>query len=1133
MSFRGAGRGGGRGRYFSHQNYDDDGPSDRQGNSQRYGAPAYGRGGWYESQTESGRRGGRGGRGRHNRRETHRSDFPPDCGRDNSGERRERDRPPPGLKGREIGMWYARRGQAKREKEQKQNRPTVSIDRRREDNIRQLLSNLQKSDPHSSSPDTSQAASTVWKPSSADQAKFEKPQSMDACSSVSNIHSSTPQTTFVYQESNKEIPETSEPPDSWEVRASDDSDVEEDNKTFAVEVVKEKNQNDDNVEEMEDVNVEPEWGTGIVQVMEYMKSHGDYLFMESTEQDTDIPQRSDQPALDKQMSETREKQLHNPQFTKMLEFRKKLPSYEMRETIVKAVRENQVLVISGETGCGKTTQVPQFILDDYIERGIGSQCRVLCTQPRRISAISVAERVANERCDKINDTRQSSVGYQIRLEAKRPRTSGSILFCTTGIVLKFLEGDPNLDRATHVVIDEIHERDLQSDFLMIILKDLLMVRKDLKVILMSATLNAEMFSHYFDGCPMLNIPGYTYPVKEFLLEDIIEMTQYHNYSSSGGTSGFRKKRGRETEKDRQEKEDFKVWLRNQQGKYDRKTLDVLDQFDFSVIDVELIHHIINYICHKMEDGAILVFVPGWEEIKKLHEMIQKTPQARSGSLRVIPLHSLMPTVNQREIFERPPPGVRKIVIATNIAETSITIDDVVFVIDGGKIKVKDFNPEVNLTSLEPQWVSKANAKQRRGRAGRVQAGYCFHLYTAFRFDLCQDYLPPEMLRTRLEELCLQIKLLKLGRIVPFISKAMQHPSMEAITRAVETLIELNALDADENLLPLGYHLARMPVEPHTGKMILFGAMFCCLDPILTVAASLSFKDAFTIPLGKEADADRARQKLSKGSKSDHIMLINAFSGWESSMQRHESGQYCWQNFLSESTLRMLRDMKKQLAELLYDTGFVSSKNPKDPEVNINSNNLSLIRAVLCAGLYPNVGQVIKVPKGNKRGASVTLSLKDESRVVAHPKSVNSDQPYFESKWLVFYYKLKTTKVYVHDSTMVSPYPLLFFGGNIKILQEQGQEVVSVDDWVIFKASASTAQLVKDLRQQLDKVLTKKITSPGPTSWDPNTSEGALMAAISDLLSTEDLGQSHKGQNTAGSIGRPPSLERPSYSHEYY
>ncbi|KAH9510374.1 ATP-dependent DNA/RNA helicase dhx36 [Bulinus truncatus] len=463
----------------------------------------------------------------------------------------------------------------------------------------------------------------------------------------------------------------------------------------------------------------------------------------------------------------------------------------------------------------------------------------------------------------------------------------------------------------------------------------------------------------------------------------------------------------------------------------------------------------------------------------------------------------MPTVNQKDVFERSPPGVRKIVLATNIAETryDITIDDVVFVIDCGKIKVKNFQPEMNLSSLDTQWVSKANAKQRRGRAGRVQPGHCFHLFTEFHYNSSQDYLPPEMLRTRLEELCLQIKLLKLGKIVPFISKAMQHPSVESITHAVETLIELNALDSNENLLPLGYHLARLPVEPHTGKMILFGAMFCCLDPILTVAASLSFKDAFIIPMGKENLADEARKRLAGESRSDHIMLMNAFKGWEESKRNGENRSYCWSNFLSENTLKMLLEMKKQLAQLLYSVGFLASQEVKHPQSNINSKNLALIKAVLCAGFYPNVAEIVKVPNvKSSQYKTVSMLIKDHTKVMAHPKSVNSRQTYFDSVWMVYYYKLKTKK-------------------------DKGQELVCVDDWIKFRASFSTAQLVKDLRCELDKLLSNKITHPGPTVWDNADSEGAIMNAIIDLIAGEEKGYARFGGRLGGSIGKKALKKR--------
>ncbi|KAK3800360.1 hypothetical protein RRG08_052745 [Elysia crispata] len=999
-------------------------------------------------------------------------------------------KPPPHLKGREIGLWYAKRSHARKDRDEKTNRPTVSMDKDKRQNIRQLLNSLQKRDTVNASFDTGHGSSRNSQPSTS----------------------------------------RSEFPDSMEKRSDSEDDDE-------IEDIEFTNINAASQEAGVDLAQYDDYGTEILpsvtDVVQNM-SNGDFLYSaEHAKADTGLTEdlsEAGNPVLDHEMTENMLSHNNNQGFKEMLDFRKKLPSFTMREKIVSTIEASQVLVISGETGCGKTTQVPQFILDSYIERGIGSQCRIICTQPRRISAISVAERVAAERCEKINDTGKSSVGYQIRLEAKRPRAQGSILFCTTGIVLKFLEGDPDLLRATHIIIDEIHERDLQSDFLIIILKDLLCRRTNLKVILMSATLNAEMFSKYFDGCPMLNIPGYTFPVQEYLLEDILEMTRYSPDCMKRSPRRPIRQRKMEKEEDR----DYKVWCCNLKGRYSQSTIDVLKNFDYSSIDIHLIHHIINHICTNMEDGAILVFVPGWEEIKKLHEILQSTSRSKSGSLRIIPLHSLMPTVNQREVFERPPPGVRKVVIATNIAETSITIDDVVFVIDCGKIKVKGFQPEMNLTSLEPQWVSKANAKQRRGRAGRVQPGHCFHLYTKFCYDTSLDYLPPEILRTRLEELCLQIKLLKLGMIVPFIAKAMEHPSIEAIQHAVDTLIELQALDREENLQPMGYHLARMPVEPHTGKMILFGAMFCCLDPILTIAASLSFKDPFTIPLGKEVQADEARRRLGENSKSDHIMLINAFQGWETSLEYGDSHNYCWQNFLSQNTLKMLRDMKGQLAELLYNIGFVASKNLKDQASNINSGNWSMIRAVLCAGLYPNVAQVTKVPKhpgaskNNRAWSGVKMSVKGDRKVLVHPKSVNFSQSFFESKWMVFYHKLKTSKVYVHDSTMVSPYPLLFFGGEIKILKEDDIELVSIDNWVKFKANRSTAMLVKDLRRQLDKLLGQKITKPGPTCWDKGE-EGILMTAIADLICTETtFSSSSRAHMQDGSIGKEHKERQSSY-----
>nr|CAD7195217.1 unnamed protein product [Timema douglasi] len=278
------------------------------------------------------------------------------------------------------------------------------------------------------------------------------------------------------------------------------------------------------------------------------------------------------------------KQENSARYNQMLEFRKKLPSFQMRQDILHMVRENQVILISGETGCGKTTQVAQFILDDYILRGEGSTCHVVCTQPRRISATSVAERVASER-DEVCGA--DSTGYQIRLEAKICRKKGSILFCTTGILLQWMRSDPALREVSHLVLDEIHERDVTSDFVITILKDVIPKRPNLKVILMSATLNAEQFSKYYDNCPSINIPGFTYPVEELYLEDVLHLTKH---------------------------------LQSQK-KYSSRVLECLKNPNSEDICLELVEALLHHICSTKEDGAILVFLPGWADISSLHNII--------------------------------------------------------------------------------------------------------------------------------------------------------------------------------------------------------------------------------------------------------------------------------------------------------------------------------------------------------------------------------------------------------------------------------------------------------------------------------------------------------------------------------
>ncbi|XP_039287143.1 ATP-dependent DNA/RNA helicase DHX36 [Nilaparvata lugens] len=808
------------------------------------------------------------------------------------------------------------------------------------------------------------------------------------------------------------------------------------------------------------------------------------------------------PRIDEELKAELSRKRTYPSYQRMINFRRKLPSFKMQEEILDVVDKNQVIVISGETGCGKTTQVAQFILDDQIERGNGSKCRIICTQPRRISAISVAERVADERAEKIGE----SVGYQIRVEKILPRTRGSILFCTTGILLKFIVSDPALSDVSHIIIDEIHERDTISDFAITILKSILEKRRDLKLILMSATLNAERFSTYYDDCPKLEIPGFTFPVTEYYLEDVLQMTRYNPNNSKDRKKFTRKPNARKLK----EYDDFIMpYIRHMQStkQYDRKVLDYLRDPVIEEIDLDLIKSLVEFICYQVrKDGAILIFLPGLDKITALNKILTESGKFPPGKFLIIPLHSLLPTTQQKTVFDRPPAGVRKIVIATNIAETSITIDDIVYVIDSGKIKMKNFDVQNNITTLQAEWVSLANARQRRGRAGRVQEGVCYHLYTKPREMMLADYQLPEMLRTRLEEVILQAKILQVGHIKPFLQKVLDPPNPAAIDLSLKMLVDMNALDDDESLTPLGHHLAQLPVDPQIGKMILMAALFNCVDPIFSVAASLGFKDAFVVPLNKENEVNVVRDSFDMGRKSDHLLMAEAFSQWERAEHDGYGWKFCSQNFLIRNILFLLRDMKEQFAGYLYDMKFLPSKDHKQEISNKNSNDIGLLRAIICAGLYPNVAIIRgsrKKNRGNPRQRGPKLFTVEDGKVELHPRSVNQRCDAFESNYLMYHLKLKSTGIFVHDSTMVHPLPLFFFGHSVNITEEDGKTVFELSHRVRFAIDPDAAKVILDLRMRLDWILEQKISNPGVIDWNLDTEEVLVLGCIAQLISHEN------------------------------
>lgn len=770
----------------------------------------------------------------------------------------------------------------------------------------------------------------------------------------------------------------------------------------------------------------------------------------------------------------------------MKSFREKLPAFKMKSEFLKAVQGNQVLVVSGETGCGKTTQLPQFILEEEISCLRGADCNIICTQPRRVSAISVAARISAERGETLGKT----VGYHIRLEAKRSAET-RLLFCTTGVLLRQLVQDPELTGVSHLLVDEIHERGMNEDFLIIILRDLLPRRPDLRLILMSATINADLFSKYFANAPTMHIPGFTFPVVEHFLEDVLEKTRYSIKSESDDIEGNsrRRKKQQDSKKDPLAEMFEDIDIDTHYKSYSSGVRKSLEAWSGSQIDLGLVEATIEYICRNEGGGAILVFLTGWDEISKLFEELEKNYLLGNRSkFLILPIHGSMPTIDQCEIFDRPPPNKRKIVLATNIAESSITIDDVVYVIDCGKAKETSYDALNKLASLLPSWISKASARQRRGRAGRVQPGVCYRLYPKLIHNAMPEYQLPEILRTPLQELCLHIKSLQLGTAAPFLGKALQPPDSLAVQNAIELLKTIGALDNKEELTPLGRHLCTVPLDPNIGKMLLMGSIFQCLGPALTIAASLAYRNPFVLPINRKKEADEAKRYFACDSRSDHLALVEAFEEWKDAKSRGDEKNFCWENFLSPATLRLIDDMRTQFLNLLSDIGFVD-KSKGVQAYNQHSHDLEMVCAILCAGLYPNVVQC------KRRGHRTAFYTKEAGKVDIHPSSVNAGVHSFPLPYLVYSEKVKTTSIYIRDSTNISDYALLLFGGNLDP-SKNGEGIEMLGGYLHFSASKSVIELIKKLRGELDKLLNRKIEEPG---FDISDEGKAVVAAAIELL----------------------------------
>lgn len=707
-----------------------------------------------------------------------------------------------------------------------------------------------------------------------------------------------------------------------------------------------------------------------------------------------------------------------PALKQMIAQRQKLPAWLVRDTIVKTVSQHQVTIIAGETGSGKSTQSVQFILDDLYSKGFGRAANIICTQPRRISALGLADRVSEERCSQVGN----EVGYSIRGENKVSKQT-KITFVTTGVLLRRLQTSggrtedvvASLADVSHVVIDEVHERSLDTDFLLSIIRDVLQRRKDLKLVLMSATLDAATFKNYFttEGLQvgLVEIAGRTYPVEDYYLDDIIRMT---NFTPS-----------RDRYYDDHE-DDSKTSTQDPINKIIQK---LGSRINYSLL-LETAKAIDAQLDQSGKKGGILIFLPGVMEISRTVKELQTV-----ASLHVLPLHASLDTRDQKKVFTRPPPGKRKVVVATNVAETSITIDDIVAVIDTGKVKETSFDPQNNMRKLEETFASRAACKQRRGRAGRVQAGICYKLYTRNLEQQMAERPEPEIRRVPLEQLCLSVRAMGTRDVAGFLGRTPTPPESTAVEGAMQILQRMSALDGDE-LTALGQQLAMIPADLRCGKLMVYGAIFGCLEESILIAAILSVKSPFLSPPDRRDAAREARKRFSAGD-GDLLTDLRAVQQWMAMMEdripQRQVRDWCGDNFLSYQTLSDISTTRTQYYSALTEIGIVTPSAMYDARRSSQSNaSNSIVRALTASAFTPQIARIQFPDK--KFAASVTGAVEidpeaktikyftqENGRVFIHPSSMLFDSQGFtgNAAFVSYFTMMATSKIFVRDLTRKS------------------------------------------------------------------------------------------------------------------
>ncbi|PVU93316.1 hypothetical protein BB561_003345 [Smittium simulii] len=613
------------------------------------------------------------------------------------------------------------------------------------------------------------------------------------------------------------------------------------------------------------------------------------------------------------------------------EQREGLPIFDLRQMLVNAVFENQILIVIGETGSGKTTQMTQYLY----EEGLAKTRRIGCTQPRRMAAASVAKRVAEE----VGCRLGSKVGYTIRFEDCTSNDT-KIKYMTDGMLMREILLDPTLSSYSVIILDEAHERTIATDVLFGLLKSTIKTRTDLKLIVTSATLDAEKFSKYFYNAPIFTIPGRTYPVEI-------------------------------------------LYTREPESDY----------LDVSLITVMQIHL-------TEPPGDILLFLTGQEEIDTACEILYERMKALGSlvpELIILPVYSSLPSEMQSKIFEPAPPGSRKLVIATNIAETSITINGIYYVVDPGFVKQNTYDAKAGLDQLVVTPISQAQANQRSGRAGRTGPGKCYRLYTeaAYRNEMLSNSIP-EIQRTNLSNTVLTLKAMGINDLVHF--DFMDPPSIQTLISALELLYALGALDDEGLLTRIGRKMAEFPMNPELSKMLLISAELKCSEEALTIVAMLSIGGSvFYRPKEKQALADSKKAKFHQ-VEGDHLTLLAVYNSWKASQF---SNSWCFENFIQSRSMRRAADIRKQILGIM--------DRYKQDIISCGQRNFTPICKALCAGFFRHAAK--KDPQEGYK------TIVEGTPVFIHPSSALFNK---KPEWVIYHELVMTSKEYMREVTAIEP-----------------------------------------------------------------------------------------------------------------